>query len=407
VSGSDVVITGLGAITPFGVGAAAVRQALLERRTAFAASAPTMDAMPPLEPFLSARVAETAVSTVLGKKGLRAVNPESQLFIAAAQLALREAGVDSANLDPTHIGLFAGTVRGGLDEYLRYHIESLVWGMHRVSATRGPNTGFNAPASHGSIRLKLQAANMTLSSRTAASLDAISQGADFIRKGRARYILAGGIETFSYAAADALHADGQVPSGPPRPYDAQRGRPVPGEGAVVLLLETRENARARGAKILATVGAWATAFEPAMRGANVAAAGVRSLKGALSREGIEAQGIGAIFSSAAGSVETDAAEARALGEVFGPALSETPLCAVKGTAGEWDGASGALQALAAVQTLAEGVLPPTGGTESVDPALPRMRIPKEPLAGTYQRALVHVLDPSGRSSTLILRGAEG
>ncbi len=407
MSESDVVITALGAVTPFGVGAPAVRQALLEGRTVFAPAAPTIESMPELEPVLAARIEDSAVPSVLGKKGLRAVNPESQLFVAAAQLALREAGLEGAGTDPTQVGLFAGTTRAGLDEYLRYHVESLVWGMHRVSAARGPNTGFNAPASHCSIRLRLQGANMTLSSRTASSLDAIAYGADYLRKGRARFILAGGIETFTYPMASALHADRRVPKGPPRPYDARRELPVPGEGAVVLLLELREGAVRRGAKILATLGAWATAFEPALRGASVATAGIRSLRGALAREGCAANGVDALFSSASGSLETDAAEAVAFSEVFGPALIDTPVCAVKGTAGEWDGASGVLQVLAAVQSMVEGVVPPTVGTEEVDPKLPRLLLPRAPLTRPLQRAAVHVLDPSGCSSTLLLRRSEG
>jgi 3-oxoacyl-(acyl-carrier-protein) synthase len=275
--------------------------------------------------------------------------------------------------------------------------------MHRVSAARGPNTGFNAPASHGSIRLRLQGPNMTLSSRTASSLDAIAYGADYLRKGRARFILAGGIDTFSYASAGALRADGRVPTGVPRPYDARRELPVPGEGAVLLLLEQRESAERRGAKILATVGAWSTAFEPAIRGASVASAGARSLRGALAREGCSASGVEALFSSAAGSKETDAAEAAAFSQIFGEALVDTPVCAVKGTTGEWDGASGALQVLAAVQSLAEGVIPPTAGTEEVDPSLPRLLLGHAPMARQLQRVAVHVLDPSGCSSTLLVR----
>lgn len=403
MSEADVVITGLGALTPFGVGAQAVRQGLLERRTLFSMTTPALEAMPEMEPMLAARIDESAVPSVLGKKGLRAVNPESQLFIAAAQLALRDAGLEAGSMEAPQIGLFAGTTRAGLDEYLHYHVESLVWGMHRVSAARGPNTGFNAPASHGSIRLQLQGANMTLSSRTASSVDAIAYGADYLRKGRARFILAGGIDTFSYAVAGGLRADGRVPTGPPQPYGAQRQLPVPGEGAVVLLMELRASAQQRGAKILASVGAWSAAFEPAVRGASVVAAGVRSLQGALAREGCSASGIDALFSSASGSRETDAAEAAALSKVFGAGLIDTPVCAVKGTTGEWDGASGALQVLAAVQSLAEGVMPPTAGTEQVDPALPRLLLPQEPMARKFQRAAVHVLDPSGCSSTLVLR----
>src|SRR5262249_35221103 len=150
---------------------------------------------------------------------------------------------------------------------------------------------------------------------------------------------------FSPIAAIALHDEGRVPTSPPRPYDARRDLPVPGEGSVALVLETRQSAESRGAKVLAEVGAWSMAFEPLARGGKLERAGSRSVAGALAMEAVRPDAIGALFTSAPGDKLLDAAEALGLREALGPALEGIPACAVKGAVGEWEGASGAVQAL--------------------------------------------------------------
>lgn len=397
----QVAITGLGCVSPFGLGARALWEAQLSRRTVFAPTSVSADGLPECPPILAARLPSLSLTELLGRKGLRAVNLESQVFIAAAMLALRDAGVELGAVETSRIGTFVGTTRAGMDDYLSFHIERLVWGPARVTPTKGPNTGFNAPASHAAIRLGARGPNMTLSSRSAASLDAVMHAADFIRRGRAQFMLAGGIDLISYAVACSMHADGRTSLVDlPRPYDVNRSLPVPGEGAAVVLLESLESARERGARVLATVGAWSSIFEPAGAGA-LASAGARSLREAMAREGVAA--VDAVFSSAVGDRQTDAAEAVGLAEALGGSLAETPICPIKGGTGECDGASGGFQVLTAALSIAERTLPPVSGTEVVDPALPRLLLPREPLARPIRRAAVHVLDPSGRSSTLILR----
>lgn len=396
----QVAITGLGCVSPFGVGTRALWEAQLSRRTAFERASLDADALPACGPILAARVPPFAPAEILGRKGLRSINLESQVLLVAAILALRDAGREPGAVEPSSAGIFVGTTRAGMDDYLRFHVERLVWGPARVTPTRGPNTGFNAPASHAAIRLGFHGPNMTFASRTASSLDALAHAADFIRRGRAQVMIVGGVDPLSYAVARSLQADDRVPSGPPRPYDIHRTLPVPGEGAVVMVLESLASARARGGRVLATVGAWSTAFEPGGPGA-LAAAGARSMRGALAREA--SAGVDAIFSSAAGDRATDAAEAVGLAEALGGDLERTPVCAVKGCAGEWDGASGGLQVLVAALSIAEQTVPPAVGTEVVDPALPPLFLPREPLAHPIRRAAVHVLDPSGHSSSLILQ----
>lgn len=395
----DPVITGVGAVGAFGIGAAALWSALVEARTAFADDAPDGGELPPVRPMTCARLTQFPAAELLGRKGLRAINIESQWFIAASLLALRDAALDAGALVPEEIGVCVGTRNAGLDDYLRFHIDGEVWGPSRVSPLQGPNTGFNAPPSHAAIRLCLRAANLTVSTRTAA-IDAIGYAADFVRHGRATWMLAGGVDMFSYFLAQSLVADSAVPAGAPRPYDAGRAFAAPGEGAAVVLVESAERAARRGARVLARVASWTSCFEPALRGASAADAGRRSIQRALAEAGIDA--VDAVFSSASGDRGRDAIDAEALAAGLGDAAARAPVCAVKGCVGEWQGASGAVQAVAAVQSLATGIVPPTAGFEQRDPALPPLAVSATPVAASLRRALVFSVDPSGSAASLVL-----
>lgn len=382
----EVVITGCGAVSPFGLDAEALWTAILQGRKVFEAHAVQEPDLPEIEPMFAAVIHDFPAKEILGRRGLRAINYESQLFVAAAMDARKSSELKDDDYAPPDCGVFVGVERTGLDDYVKFHVEKLVWGMSKVSPTRGPNTGFNAPASHAAIRLNLQGPNLTFSSRRSSSLDAIAHAADWIRSGRADLMFAGGVDSFSYPFARHLQAVGHESSSQPRPFDGQRNGWTPGEGAVVLTLESRESASKRAAPILASIGAWKAAFDHK----NPAAALQRC---------IENQEARLVFASANGDRVGDALEATAITA----SLSSATVCAIKGCTGEWDGASGALQTLAAVKSLQTKIIPTTLGFETVDEAFCDLSISTGQVHHQHNRALVTSLNQSGRASMLALQ----
>ena len=383
-----VVITGLGAVSAYGLGADPLWRGLLAGRSCVAPASPTLEDLPAIPAFPASAIGAFSARDVLGK-GLRGVCRESQLLLAATLFARRDAGLADGAVARDAEGVFAGTRWAGLEDYLHFHLERSIWGPEKVSPTRGPNTGFNAPASHVSIRHDLQGPNLTFASRSSASLDAIGHAADWIRKQRVKIVYAGGIESLSYPRARHLLAAGRPIAEAARPFDARRTGATPGEGAVIVVLEDAEHARARGARILAEVGAWAMAFEPAQPDR----AARRVLRAAGPAD--------AIFGSASGDRALDAWEAAAIAADH----ADVPVCAVKGAAGEWEGASGALQVLAATRALADRVVPPTAGFERLDPELPAIRVAGAARPGALASVAVVTLHGSGRASALALRAA--
>ncbi|MEM9454113.1 MAG: beta-ketoacyl synthase N-terminal-like domain-containing protein [Myxococcota bacterium] len=380
----QAVVTGLGAVSPFGLGAAPLWSAVRQGRPRFDAYAPSSDDLPPLPPLLGARIEPFNAREILGRKGLRAVNYESRLLLAALLEASRAAGIDNEDYPPTRRGVFMGTRRAGLDDYVRFHVERLVWGPERVSPTRGPNTGFNAPASHAAIRYDLQGPNLTFSSRGCSSIDSIGHAADWIALGRVDLMYAGGIDCLSYPVARDRSLDAPA-NEPPRPYDRRRQSAVPSEGAAVLVLEDEQIARVREVEVLARVETWSTAFDP------------EDPARALSRclQGVEAD---AVVASACGDRRHDASEACAIAQTLG----EIPVCAVQGCTGDWEGASGALQLLVATHALVHQVLPPTVGFEEQDPDLPELSLRATPTSMPLRRVVATSVTPSGRASALTL-----
>jgi 3-oxoacyl-[acyl-carrier-protein] synthase II len=224
----SIVVTGIGAITPAGVG----RQAWQAGETA--------TRLPP----------DLDLKALLGGKGLRSVDRLGQLALAACQDALADAGL-GAGLDPARTGVALGTAFGGLASITGFFQERLQDGPRLVTASNFGNIVMNAAASQVALRHGFTALNATFTSGSASGLDAIGWALDFLRAGRADVVLAGGADELSPEALATLDALGW----------AEHGW-VPAEGAVVWVLEHEEAARARGARILARVASHAATFDP-------------------------------------------------------------------------------------------------------------------------------------------------
>jgi 3-oxoacyl-[acyl-carrier-protein] synthase II len=375
----DVVITGLGAVTPLGVGA----RTLHDRWCAGACG--VSDGEAPCADF-------TATDFFSVKEARRA-DRFTQLAIAAADEALRDSGfADELPYSAGRIGCIVGTGIGGIGTLEDNHDVLRDQGAQRVSPLAVPLMMSNAGSAAIAMRHGLRGQTYGVVSACAAGAHAIGAATRAIQCGDADAIVTGGSEAaltpLARAAFGALAATS--PSGVSRPFDARRDGFVMGEGAGVLILEDGEKARARGARILGRVagyGATSDAFHltaPREDGAGAAAA----IEAALGDAGLTAADIDYINAHGTSTPLNDAAETAAIVRVFGDRAASVPVSSTKSAIGHLLGAAGAVEAVATILALHDRVAPPTVGWEQREAGLDLDYVPgsARPLVMAYDHA---------------------
>jgi 3-oxoacyl-[acyl-carrier-protein] synthase II len=400
-----VAITGVGAITPLGVGKDKLFDGLVEGRTSFSfRSFNEPERFSQLSPAYVGMIEEFPVSDFLGRKKVRMLGRESQVLMSAAVLACRDAQIIPGSWGRESVGVFTATNFAGLESYVNLFVDGLTYGADVVNPSQGPQTGLNAPSSQLAIHMGAEGPNVTLCSGATSGLEALSYAAEFIRERRMALGLVGGVETLSFFSTHALASHSNPACESPKPFDRDRRGPVLAEAGVVFVVEDLIHARARGARVLAELGGEGHAFEPEATRRDLERASVRAIEEGLRNESVEAAEVEAVFASANGHRVGDASEANVLHQAFGDKI---PVYAVKGSVGECFAAGSTLQVAAALLSLNEGVVPATQGFETPDPELPPLRVTREPIAIKPKRVMVHSLDPHGYAATLLLNKPGG
>jgi 3-oxoacyl-[acyl-carrier-protein] synthase II len=363
---NEVVVTGVGAVTPLGVGAAKLH----ERWAAGVCGIKDGEG----------RCDELVVTDHFSVKEARRADRFSQLVLVAVGEALADAGWDDAlPYDAARIGAIIGTGIGGIGTIEANDRTLIEQGPKLVSPLAVPLMMGNAGAAAVSMRHGLKGPSYGVVSACAAGTHAIGSAMRAIQYGDATAVVAGGTEAAltplsraAFAAVDALS-----PSGISRPFDRRRDGFVMGEGAGVLVLENGEAARARGARILAITrgyGATSDAFHitaPPPGGDGAAAAITRALEDAeLTPDDL-------VYVNAHGTSTpiNDRAETAALKTALGERAKTIPISSTKSAIGHLLGAAGAVEAVATILALRARLLPPTIGLEEPDPELDLDYIP--------------------------------
>jgi 3-oxoacyl-[acyl-carrier-protein] synthase II len=353
--GRRVAITGYGVVAPCGIGRAAFWEGLLG---------------PGFTGGRSVELADWDPSPWFGSpKESRRADRVEQYALAAAAEALEMSGPPDA--DPGRFGTVFGTGVGGLHTMEDQVVVRLEKGERRVSPFLVPMMMANAPGASISMRYGLRGPSETICTACAASNHAIGYAARMIAWGRCDAMVTGGTE--SAATATALAGFGNMTalssSGASRPFDERRDGFVMGDGAAVLVLEEWEHAVRRGATVIGEVlGAASnadahhvTAPSPGGRGA------IDCIRLALDDAGLTPADIRQVNAHGTSTPLNDAAEAEAISRVFGS--GRVPVTSIKGVTGHALGAAGALEAVSVLLSFERGLIPPTAGTEQVDPAL--------------------------------------
>jgi 3-oxoacyl-[acyl-carrier-protein] synthase II len=429
-----VAITGMGAVTPVGLGAPATWDSLVAGRsgigpiTHFDATGCTariagevrgFDATAPVgAPVYPRGPGSEPVVSPLTPKDLRKLGRFSHLGVAAGLEAYIDSGLDPhrASLPSERIGVNLGVGLGGLPEIVAMHDIWRAGGFRKISPFFILQSAPNILAGQLAILLNCRGPNMSIASACATSGHTLGESARAIRRGDADVMLAGGAEAVitqvavgAFAQMKALSTRNEEPERASRPYDAGRDGFVIGEGAVVFVLEEMEAARRRGARIyaeLAGYGATADAHHLSSL-APEAEGSRRSMQLALADAGIEAPEVGYVSAHATSTPGGDGEEAAAIKAVFASAQGLS-VSAVKSMTGHLLGAAGALGALAAVLAIDRGVIPPTINLDSVDPACAALGLdftPKSAVRKAVAASLANSFGFGGTNASLVFRRA--
>ena len=370
-----VVVTGLGATTPVGATVAETWDAILAGRSG--ARTMTFDWVEKYDlPVHFAATIKTPPSEVLSKVETRRLDPSAQYAMIASREAWADAG--SPEVEPERLAVAIGTGIGGVWTLLDQWDNLREKGPRRVFPLAVPMLMANSPAGNVSLELGARAGAHSTVSACASGAEAMGFALEMIRSGRADVVVAGGTEAAvhplpfaGFAAMQALSKRNDEPERASRPYDTGRDGFVLGEGAAVIVLESEEHAKARGARIyaeLAGVGMSAdshhiAAPEPEGAGAS------RAMVEAVERADLTAADIVHINAHATSTPVGDVAESNAIRRAFGDAADGMPVSATKSMTGHLLGAAGALEGVLTVLALHHRVAPATINLEDFDPEI--------------------------------------
>jgi len=292
----------------------------------------------------------------------------TQFTLLAAREAMGQAGLTFSGALAAQSGVILGTAGGGVNTWDENYRSVYEAGKNRVHPFVVPKLMNNAAASHVSMEYNLKGPSFTVATACASSNHAMGQAFQMIRSGLCKVMLTGGSEAMPCFGGIKAWAGLRVMSKVAcRPFSAIRNGMVQGEGAAVFVMEDYDHARARGAEILAEVAGFAMTSDaadivmPSQQGAE------RAITGALEDAGLRASDVGYINAHGTGTAANDKTECAAVAHAFGAEADRVMISSTKSMHGHLIGGTGAVELLACIMALREGVIAPTIGYEEPDP----------------------------------------
>jgi len=379
-----VVVTGLGATTPLGGDVPTTWQAALDGRSGAGPLPEEWQERYDLPVTFAARVLVDP-QEVLPRSEIRKLDPSGQYGMIAAREAWADAG--SPEVDPERLAVCVASGIGGIWTLLSAYDTLKERGPRRVLPMTVPMLMGNGPAAAIGIEFGARAGVHTTVSACASSAESIAQALHLIRAGIADVVVAGGTEAAThplpiagFAAMHALSTRNDDPQSASRPYDVDRDGFVMGDGAGILVLESAEHARARGARVYAELDAGClssdgyhiAAPEPTGEGA------ARAMRATIEASSVRARDVVHINAHATSTSVGDAAEARAIRSALGAAADSIAVTGTKSMTGHLLGAAGALESVLTVLALHERQVPATANLDNLDPEIDLDVVRKEP-----------------------------
>jgi nodulation protein E len=362
-----VVVTGIGVVSPVGLKLDDFWQALVEARSGIGPL--TLVATDKLNIRIAAEVRNFDPGVHFSDKQAHLMDRFAQFAVVAARSAVSDAGLRISDHLALEIATVVGTGIGGHstldDSYLKVYGQ----GASRVHPLTIPRLMVNAGASHVSIDLGLKGPTWAVATACASGTHAIGQAFHMVRSGQVPAALAGGAEAcLTFGSIKGWEALRVLSQDTCRPFSKTRSGMVLGEGAAMLMLETREQALARGARIYAEVLGFGMSADAGEVTAADPDGEARAMRAALRDANIGAESIGYVNAHGTGTEMNDRTETRAIYGVFGDRAARLPVSSSKGVLGHSLGGSGALEFAATVLALHTQTIPPTANFEAPDPA---------------------------------------
>lgn len=328
----------------------------------------------------------------------------TQFTLFAAQEAIAQSGIEFSGEDSARSGVVLGTAGGGVSTWDDNYRSVYEAGKNRVHPFVVPKLMNNAAASHVSMEFNLKGPSFTVSTACASSNHAMAQAFAMVRSGMAPAMVTGGSESMlCFGGVKAWEGLRVMSKDACRPFSANRNGMVQGEGAGIFVFEELEHARKRGADILCEVAGFAMSSDaadivmPSKQGA------ARAMAGALADGRIDRGEVGYINAHGTGTAANDKTECAAVADVFGPYADNLMISSTKSMHGHLIGGTGAVELLASIMALRDGVIAPTIGYEEPDPECALDVVPNEAREADVSVALSNAFAFGGMNAVLALR----
>jgi len=408
-----VVVTGLGVLAPVGLTPGEFWRSLVEGRTGI--DRITRFDVSDFDCQVAGELKGFDPTGILDAKEVRRADPFVQYALVASQQAFDDAGLVDGSLDPERFATIIGSGIGGITTLENQHTVLMERGPGRVSPFFVPMMIADMASGQVSMRFQAKGSNFATVSACSSGAHAIGEAWELLRSGLADAVLAGGAEApitplslAGFCSMKALSTRNDEPTRASRPFDRDRDGFVMGEGAGIVLLETLEHAAARGVRILAELtgyGSTADAYHltaPAPNGEGAA----RAMRGALQSAGIAPDQVDYINAHGTSTPLNDRFETMAIKTVFGGHAERLLVSSTKSMTGHLLGAAGGIEMVVCIQTILQGIVPPTINLENPDPDCDLDYVPIEPRKHVVNTALSNSLGFGGHNVSLVVQRFE-
>lgn len=402
----EAVITGIGVVAPIGIGKDDFWKAQEEGKDAISTITCFDTERFPIK--LAGEVKNFDPKALLGQKGLRNIDRGTLFLMAAAKLAIDDAGVEISDKNTDSIGVCTGTTFPHLWSILEFDKEVFREGIEYANPALFPSTVMNAASSQVSIRFNIQGFNTTISTGYTSSLESLRYSLNALKTHKADSVFSGSVESLTLALFFGLSKLGYIAGikgdNQSCPFDKRRNGPILGEAAVMFCVESLDAARTRDARIYATIKSVNSFFDAFQMGKiHPQGEGLeKAIRKAFEEAGVAPEDIDYISSCANSSKELDKIEIDVLKRIFGGSLDTIPVSSIKSMLGETFSCAGALQIVSCIGAMQSGVIPPTIHFQEKDPECDIDCVANKGRKKEVKRALVTSFGPGGYNSACIL-----
>ncbi len=399
-----VVITGAGTINPIGASVPETMQAMQDGRCGIGEL--DIQDVERLSIRIGGQVQGYDPDAHFNRQQQSLCDRFTQFTLVAAKEAMAQAGLEFSGKLSTEAGVVLGTAGGGLNTWEENYRAVYETGKNRVHPFVVPKLMNNAAASHVSMTYNLKGPSFTVATACASSNHAMGQAFQLVRSGACRVMVTGGSESMlTFGGVKAWEGLRVMSKDACRPFSGNRNGMVQGEGAAVFVFEEMAHAKARGAEVLAEVIGFSMTSDaadivmPSMKGA------ARAIKGAISDAGIKGSDVGYINAHGTGTAANDKTECAAVADVFGRHADKLMMSSTKSMHGHLIGATGAVELLACIMAVRDGVIAPTIGYEEPDPECALDIVPNVAREAQVDVALSNAFAFGGLNAVIALRAA--